>query len=183
MKAALLALLVLFGMAVAQDGAAPESAKPGEAEREWLRQFVGEWTITSNTGETPPGMEGSFKSEERIRAVGSLWTYNEADAQFGAMKFQSMMTLGYDPVREAFVGTYVDTIQTHLWIYEGQLDEEKRVLTMNCEGPSMTDPRVMGQYRDQFELIGPDHKRMTSSYQDKDGEWVTIMVSEGKRKE
>lgn len=180
MKTALLSLLLLFGIAAAQEGS---KKSPGEAEREWLKQFVGEWTITSNTGETPPGMEGSFKSEEKIRAVGGVWVFNEAEAQFGAMSFTSMMTLGYDPNQEAFVGTYVDTIQTHLWMYKGQLDEEKRVLTMNCEGPSMTDPKVMAQYRDQFEIISPDHKRMTSSVLTDEGEWAVIMVSEGKRKQ
>jgi hypothetical protein len=34
----------------------------------------------------------------------------------------TMMTLGYDPPKRRFVGTFNDSMMTHLWVYDGALD-------------------------------------------------------------
>ncbi len=38
------------------------------------------------------------------------------------------------------------------------------------------------QYRDTIELMGPDHKVMTSSIQNEDGTWTSYMTREYRRK-
>jgi hypothetical protein len=91
------------------------------------------------------------------------------------------MTLGYDPNKDAFVGTWIDTIQTTMWSYVGQLDESKRVLTLEAEGPSFGDPGKTAKYRDQIELIGPEQKTMTSSVLGEDGNWTTFMKVAARR--
>lgn len=46
----------------------------------------------------------------------------------------TIMTIGYDPHRQRFVGTFVASMMTHLWMYEGALDDGERVLTLETEG-------------------------------------------------
>ena len=31
-------------------------------------------------------------------------------------------TLGYDPAKKKYVGTFIASVMTHLWIYSGSLD-------------------------------------------------------------
>lgn len=31
----------------------------------------------------------------------------------------TMMTLGYDPARKWFVGTFIGSMMTHMWVYAG----------------------------------------------------------------
>ena len=47
-----------------------------------------------------------------------------------------LMTLGYDPAKKRFVGTWVGSMMAHLWVYEGSMDAEEKVLTLSAEGPS-----------------------------------------------
>jgi hypothetical protein len=49
----------------------------------------------------------------------------------------TMMTLGYDPHRKRYVGTWIGSMMTHLWVYGCELDASERVLTLNAEGPSV----------------------------------------------
>jgi uncharacterized protein DUF1579 len=46
------------------------------------------------------------------------------------------MTLGYDPEKKQYVGTWVGSMMSYLWVYDGSLDAEEKVLTLNAEGPS-----------------------------------------------
>ena len=47
------------------------------------------------------------------------------------------MTLGYDPVQKRFVGTFIGSMMTHMWIYNGTLDAAGKVLTLDTEGPGL----------------------------------------------
>ena len=48
-----------------------------------------------------------------------------------------IVTLGFDPEKKRFMGTFIGSMMTHLWIYDGELDTAGKVLTLNAEGPSM----------------------------------------------
>lgn len=80
-----------------------------------------------------------------------------------------MVAVGYDPAQQHFVGSWVDTMQTHLWILKGALSEARKTLTLEAQGPSSTDPSTMATYRDQIELVDANHKRLVPSVQNPDG--------------
>ena len=61
------------------------------------------------------------------------------------------------------------------------VDDEKRVLTLEADGPSMADPNVTATYRDQIELVSADAKRMVSSMLGADGSWTTFLTMEARR--
>ena len=79
------------------------------------------------------------------------------------------MTLGYDPQQQRYVGTWIGSMMTHLWVYDGELDEASGVLTLEAEGPAMAGDGTMARYRDTIEFRSNDHRVMTSSVLGPDG--------------
>ena len=44
-------------------------------------------------------------------------------------------------------------MMTHLWLYEGELDAAGKVLTLDADGPSFTDPSATAKYQDVIEFV------------------------------
>jgi hypothetical protein len=85
-----------------------------------------------------------------------------------------VLTLGYDPQKQRYVGTWVGSMMTHLWRYDGALDVAGRVLTLNAQGPHMAAEGKMAQYKDVIEFTSDDHRVLTSHMLDEDGQWHEI---------
>jgi hypothetical protein len=79
------------------------------------------------------------------------------------------------------VGTWIGSMMTHLWIYEGKLDADKRVLTLEAEGPAMADDGTMASYRDVIEVVSNDHRILTSHMLGDDGTWQQFMTAHYRR--
>lgn len=171
------------GAAALQDATEmmPTPAEPA-AQHAWLQRLVGEWTCTVEAAmdEGLPPM--TFESTESVRSIGGLWIVAESRGELAGSPFASMLTLGYDPEKKAFVGSWIDTMHTHLWTYTGQLDEASGTLTLDTEGPSFEQPGTMGRYRETLQLVAPDHKVFTSSYEKADGTFEPFMRAEYRRK-
>lgn len=179
---ALVALLAIGGFVLAQDQA-PEMPRPAAGEQHaWLAQLVGDWTVTMEMTMAPGAEPMRMESTESMRSIGSLWVVGEGKADMGGMPMTSMMTIGYDPAQKAFVGTWIDSMQTHLWVYRGQLDEARRTLALEAEGPSFQDPTKTSVYRDAIEVVSPDHKVLTSSVKQADGTWLQFLRADYRRK-
>ena len=179
MRALLLATIAVLGAAAVQEDSQPSDQLE---QHKWLQQLVGEWNVTSEASMGPDGESVRWESKESVRAIGDFWIVTEGTADNNGTPFTSLMTLGYDPSKKAFVGTWIDTLQTTLWSYVGQLDESRRTLTLEAEGPSLGDPTKTAKYRDQVELIDANLRRMTSSMLAEDGSWTTFMTVEARRK-
>ena len=83
-----------------------------------------------------------------------------------------LITLGYDPQRQRFIGTWIGSMMTHLWIYDGRLDAAQKVLTLESEGPDFSgDGSKMAKYRDVIEWKSDDHRVLTSQALGDDGTW------------
>ena len=157
---------------------APEPQK----EHEWLQKLVGEWTFEIDAAE--PGKE-SMKSEgsETVRSLGGVWTVAEGRSPMpDGSEATSVMTLGYDPQKKRFVGTFVASMMTYLWVYDGELDEAGKVLTLDAEGPGMSPDGKMAKYKDRIELVSDDHRTLTSSILGEDGNWTRFMEAHYRRK-
>ena len=94
----------------------------------------------------------------------------------------TLMTLGYDPTTRRYVGTWVGSMMTHLWIYDGALNAAERVLTLESDGPSMAGDGKMARYRDAIEQKSDDHRVLTSSVLGDDGKWQQFMTMTYRRK-
>ncbi len=155
---------------------------PALDQHVWLQQLVGDWKVTyevpTDTGAEPMQMEARAST----RKVGELWILVEGSANFDGQTFSSFMTLGYSPSQEAFTGTWVDSMQTQLWIYRGSLDPTGKILTLISEGPSMGDASVMTEFRDVIELKSKDQYLLSSSVKGPDGAWMPIMTATYQRR-
>jgi len=158
--------------------AQPQTAMFGEPapEHRWLQQFVGEWTTEAEAaepGKPPEKMRGT----ETVRSIGGFWVQGEGKGQMpGGGEATMQITLGYDPQRQRFVGTWIGSMMAHLWVYEGTLDAAQRVLTLDAEGPSMTEAGKLAKYRDVVEVKSPDHRVLTSHVLGDDGQWHQFMT-------
>jgi hypothetical protein len=153
----------------------PAPSKPYK-EHEWLKQLAGEWTTRAEaTFENQPAMvcEGT----ESARMLGGFWLVSEGKASPMGMEMESLMTLGYDEKKGKFVGTWADSMNSHMWKYEGTLDATGKILTLNTEGPNFLKTGVMTKFKDIIEIKDKDHRLLKSQMQTDDGSWVTFMTA------
>jgi hypothetical protein len=93
------------------------------------------------------------------------------------------MTLGYDPQKKRFVGTWVGSMMTWLWIYDGSLDAAQKVLTLSSDGPDFKVEGKLAKYRDVIEFKNDNHRVLTSHVLGEDGKWNQFMTAHYRRKE
>jgi hypothetical protein len=151
-------------------------------EHAWLQQFVGEWTYESECvmGPDQPPMKSSGK--ESVRALGGFWVVGEGQGEMPDGEIgNTIITLGFDPGTGRFVGTFVGSMMPMLWVYDGSLDADERVLTLEADGPNFTKPGETAKYRDIVEAVSPDHRILRSRVLGDDGEWVEFMTAHYRR--
>jgi hypothetical protein len=153
-----------------------------QKEHQWLQQLVGEWTYeaeaTMEPGQPPSKLEGS----ESVRSLGGVWILAEGQGEMpGCGAATTVLTLGYDPQKQRYVGTWIGSMMTHLWVYDGTLDAAGRVLTLNAEGPHMAAEGKLAQYKDVIEFKSEDHRVLTSHMLGEDGEWHGFMTAHYRR--
>jgi hypothetical protein len=157
------------------------NAQP-QKEHQWLQKLVGEWTYE---GQAPaaPGQEPSrFAGTESVRSLGGLWFVGEGQGVMpGGNPATTLVTLGYDPQKQRYVGTWIGSMMAHLWVYDGELDPTGRVLTLNSEGPSMDGDGTTTRFKDVLELKSDDHRVLTGHMLGADGTWRQLMAAEYRR--
>ena len=159
-------------------------AKP-QREHEWLHRLVGDWTyetIASNPAQPDQPAEKATGTE-RVRSIGGLWVVAEGQGEMpGAGKATSVMTLGYDPAKRRFVGTWIGSMMANLWVYSGELDPSGSKLILNSEGPSMSGDGKTAKYQDIIEFNSSDRRTLTGQAIGADGKPVAFMTVEYTRK-
>lgn len=153
-----------------------------QKEHDWLLNLVGAWTYEGEclTGPGQPPMKSI--GSEVIRALGSLWVVGDGKGQMPDGSPATMMiTLGFDPRTSRFVGTWVGSMMTHMWVYDGALDAAGKVLTLDSFGPSFSGEGKMSKYQDIITLESRDHRVLTSRVMDEQGNWNEFMTAHYRR--
>ena len=154
-----------------------------QKEHQWLHKLVGEWTSEADAAMGPDKLPETFKGTENVRSLGGLWILAEGQGEMpGGGLATTMMTLGYDPQTKRYVGTWIGSMMTHLWVYDGALDAAQRVLTLEAEGPDMAGAGKTAKYRDVIEFKTDDHRVLTSHMRSDDGTWHQFMTAHYRRK-
>jgi hypothetical protein len=158
------------------------NAEP-QKEHQWLQKLVGEWTYEAECNMGPDQAPHKSKGSETVRTLGGLWVVCEGQCEMpGVGSGTTMMTLGYDPQKKRYVGTWIGSMMTHLWSYDGELDAAGKVLTLNAEGPDMCTEGKIGKYRDMIELKSDGQRVLTSHMLGDDGKWHQFMTATYRRK-
>lgn len=154
-----------------------------QKEHQWLQKLVGEWTFESECSMGPDQPPMKSTGQEVVRSLGGLWTIGEGSGEMpGGGTCQSVMTLGYDPQAKRFVGTFIASVMTNLWTYNGALDVAEKVLTLDTEGPSFAGDGTMSKYQDIIEFLSDDHRTLSSQVLGPDGKWMPFMKAHYRRK-
>jgi hypothetical protein len=152
-----------------------------QMEHQWLQKLVGEWTYEGSC----PGEEGKapvkYSGMESVRSLGGLWVVGEGRGEMpGGGTATMIITLGYDPAKKKYVGTWIGSMMTKLWVYEGRV--EGNTLTLDTEGPNCMAEGKTARYQDIIEFKGSDARTLTSRVQGEDGAWTQIMQAEYRRR-
>lgn len=146
------------------------------AMHRWLHQLLGDWTSSSACEPQPGQPDEHSLGAERVRKLGDLWVVLEGTGTLpGGGEARMQMTLGYDPEKNEFLGTWVGSMMTHMWVYRGTLDADQKVLTLETEGPSFKGDGKTARYRDVITMVSPNERTLTSFGQQPDGSWNQFM--------
>jgi hypothetical protein len=149
-----------------------------QKEHRWLQKLVGNWTMEGECTMGPDQPVIKNKGTERVRSLGGLWTVGEGVGEMPDGKPADMlMTLGFDPQTKRFRGTWVGSMMTYMWVYDGELDASEKILTLNAEGPSFAGDGKMAKYQDIIEFVDDDHRILRSQSLGDDGKWTQFMTA------
>lgn len=152
-----------------------------QKEHQWLQKLVGEWTFEIECRMGPDQTVMKTTGREVVRSLGGLWTIGEGQGETpDGATCQSIMTLGYDPETKRFAGTFVASVMTRLWVYDGSLDAAEKVLTLDTEGPKFTG-EGLAKYQDIIEFLSDDHRTLSSQVLGDDGQWQPFMKAHYRR--
>jgi hypothetical protein len=178
--------LNLFALAMLAFASMPAIAQPPTApplkEHEWLYQFEGDWVSNSEGTVGPDQPPMKCKGTMTSKKLGGFWVVNELTGDMMGTEMKGLQTLGYDPEKKKYVGTWVDNMMGHMWKYEGTVDASGKKLVLEAEGPDMVNPGKTAKYRDSYEFKSKDHVIATSEMQDEKGKWVVFMKGDVTRK-
>ncbi len=163
-------------VAVAQDGAKPPTPTK---EHEWLKQLAGEWDTVGEMVMGPGQPPVRCKGTETTRVLGGFWVVGEHKGEFMGTPVTGLMTVGYDPEKKKYVGTWVCSMCDRLFRYEGTVTGN--VLTLETEGPDPATGKLV-RLRDVLEVKDKDHRVLTSLALGEDGKWVPFMTMTATRK-
>jgi len=145
-------------------------------EHAWLARLVGEWTYETEAVMEPAGATERSTGTESVRSLDGVWIVCEGRGELpGGGTARTVMTLGYDTRRRRCVGSFVGTMTTHLWVYDGEVDATGEILTLSTVGPSLAAEAKLASYRDTMEFRGDDQRVLTSTFLADDGSWKEIV--------
>jgi hypothetical protein len=150
----------------------------------WLGRLIGDWTFSHDAPKTADARLTRIEGTESYRAIGALWVQGEAVApeHDGSGMSVSITTLGWDPGKGRFVGTWLGSTMPQLWVYDGEIDADGRVLSLYCEGPSMDGTGALAPYKDVIEFLDDNRRTLTGHTKNADGHWTSFMTVEYRRR-
>jgi hypothetical protein len=152
-------------------------------EHLWLGRLIGDWTFSYDAPDTDNTRTRRIEGTETFRAIGALWVQGDGVSPMaeGGMGV-TQITLGWDPLKGRFVGTWLGTMLAYLWVYDGELDSTGQVLSLYSDGPAMDGSGRMEPYKDVITFIDDNTRTLTGHTKDADGNWKAFMSMEYRRR-
>jgi hypothetical protein len=151
------------------------------AEHRWLQRLVGSWRWEASAAAEPGQAPERFGGSEEVRSLDGIWIVGEGESGMpGGGRATTVLTLGFDPRKGRFVGTWIGSMMSNLWVYDGWRDGD--VLTLESEGPNFAeDGRPTAMFRDIVTMAGDDRRTLTAQMQNADGSWRELMTARYRR--
>jgi hypothetical protein len=155
----------------------PELPKP-QKEHQWLSQLAGEWNASISAKPGPGAPEFKAEAKQSSKMIGDRWLMATSEGDMMGQKMTSILTLGYDPSKKEYVGSFLSSCGNELWTYEGAVSDDGKTLVLKTEGPNMMNPGATSEYRETITLKDKDHYTFTSAIKGEDGKFVEFMTAE-----
>lgn len=150
-------------------------------EHQFFEDLMGEWTFEHKCDAMGDQSPSSTTGKAIAKSYGGLWLIIECAGNAEPMgEWFSQFTLGYDPKKKCYQGTFVGSMMSHLWLYRGHVDATGKRLTLNVEGPRMAG-EGLANYQDIFEIVDRDYWILRSQIQGDDGTWTQFMEGHHRR--
>lgn len=152
-------------------------------EHAWLQKFVGEW---SYEGRAEMGCDGGgpmeFSGTESVRAIGEYWIQGESTGEVpGGDAATMIVTVGFDPKRGRYVGSWFGSMMPVQYVYEGWVEKDGKTLVLETEGTIPMEPDRVRTFRDITEFKSPDHRQFRAEMRNDDGSWTRMMQMDFRR--
>ena len=152
-------------------------------EHAWLQQLVGEWDYEGKSSMGPGQPDSEFKGTESVRKIGDFWVLAEGKGEMpDGDTMTSILTIGYDGTAKRFVGTWLGSMMSRLWVYDMSLDETGKILTMQSDGPSFSGEGT-STYQDIIEIEGDGRRILRAQVKGEDGSWQEFMRTHYRRRD
>jgi hypothetical protein len=146
----------------------PPMPAPGP-EHEMLKKDVGTWDATVEMSASPEMPASVSKGVEKVTMLGGFWQLSEFQSEMMGMPFEGRGTMGFDPAKKKFVGTWVDSMTPGYYTVEGTYDAATKTLTATMEGPDpsgkVTRTKETTEWKDAdtrvFTMYAPDGKTVS----------------------
>jgi hypothetical protein len=122
-----------------------------------------------------------LQGTENVRIVGA-WVIAEHKTTMNDQTVTGILTFGFDGEKKRYVGTWIDSMSSHLLQYECTADPAARTLTLLTEGPDPVTPGKRCKFKEVLEMKSKDTKAFTTSVQGEDGKWAVMMTINYHRK-
>ncbi|MDY0884495.1 DUF1579 domain-containing protein [Dongia soli] len=159
-----------------------------QKEHRWLDRFIGDWSfeaqalVKPGAGIVPGQSAETFRGKEHVRSLGGLWIVAEGEGEMpGGGMATTLMTLGYDSANRRYIGTWIGSMMSYLWVYDGKLDTAERMLTLDSVGPSFRTENKLAKYQDITEFRDDGVRIMTSRILLDNGTWHEFMTVQYRR--
>lgn len=133
-----------------------------------LERLVGTWDVKSSM--TGPDAHWI----ETCRSLDGMWYIAEGEGDVPGSKAKTIMTLGYDPAKRRYVGSWIGTMMGMLWTYDGEMSPDGNTLSLYATGPDFQVEGRTVEYREQIVFQDEDHRLFTSATRQEDGSWKTF---------
>jgi hypothetical protein len=178
--AVLCAILFTVGL-VAERLHGQDVPKPGK-QHDVLKQMEGTWDAVARFM-TEPGkpMAESKGVETASMGLGGFWLMTEYKGEMNGQPFTGRGSMGYDQQKQKYVGTWIDSMKSGLFLSEGIADEPGKVFTMivqgycDMQGKAITMKQIM-------ELKDKDSRKLTFLSPNPDGKDMTVGTIEYTRR-
>jgi Protein of unknown function (DUF1579) len=147
-----------------------------QTEHEILQNLVGNWKVLGECS-MPDGSVDKNESTVSFKSIGGLWVVGEGQMPGPeGLDMATIMTLGYDPALGRFVGTFIASCMTKLWVYSGGVyNAAAKKLVLEATGPRCDGKPGEAPYQDTIEFVNENQFVLSSQMQGDDGKWFSFM--------
>jgi hypothetical protein len=143
-------------------------------EHAFLQKLVGNWEMLGETTDVTPDEHGW---QESVRSLHGIWFLAEGHGKMpDGADASSLLTLGYDPAKGKYVGSWIGSMMNHMWVYEGALDADGRTLLLDTTGPDFENEGQTARYREHLAFEDDDNRTFSSHVMTPEGSWRQFMM-------